>query len=181
MRFCNNCGSPLNEDRFCVKCGADNGPVPVRSSNNEVQTSEKDVSRYLIWAGILVFVIQAVMMLYYCLKRANIAVLWAELYGGGLPAQVFYFVIGMWACVPALLFILNCNTVKPEIIIFISLISLVLIIFCSVTQSVLGDYKGVCETIACMCKAYSDYAMKLIILNIVSAAAGFASISVRKR
>lgn len=51
MRYCIGCGSPIGNDRFCDKCGTDNGTVSPSGKEHISNPRQDRISRYCIGCG----------------------------------------------------------------------------------------------------------------------------------
>lgn len=51
MRYCIGCGAPIGNERFCDKCGTDNGVIPSAEKEAVFNSRQKRIKRYCIGCG----------------------------------------------------------------------------------------------------------------------------------
>lgn len=150
MRYCTKCGNPLEGERFCTKCGTDNGReaepakmvrpnMQTSTLNNGIKKAKNTISidRLAVkpsmichWAAIILFFILALGFLRNTVDMGTQMTSSFYIERFGIVYIVIYFVLGMWAAVPAVRFLLECGSAdKYSIIKCAAVIAVLTVIF----------------------------------------------------
>lgn len=123
MRYCTNCGNFIGDKRFCTKCGTDNGENSLKSVDKQnmninissVKTKIFSITIYKI--QVLIFALSAIIMFVCCIGNAEENIINIYLSSNSIISVIIYFIIGMWAVIPATVHILAMfNESKRNII-----------------------------------------------------------------
>ncbi len=184
MRYCNNCGNPIENERFCTKCGADNGEVQIINTANQsnnvssVQMPKIEMSTILHWLTIGLFAIVALVNLAACLNSRFLATAHSMLFQGGIILSILYFVIGMWGVIPALSLILNGRNKGNKGAIGAAIVSLIIVIVLLILKLITKDIDGIMGANVIVFSAYTNKAANIIIFSVLTVVSGI--IAMRK-
>ncbi len=182
MRYCINCGSPMDDERFCNQCGADNGEEYKKKNQTAASLNipKIDLSFVLHLVSVVLFVVAAVILLAACCGEAEITSADSVLYTGSVLFVIVYFVIGMWSCVPALLFILNIRSKKSAPVVGAAAVMLIIMIVVCLVSVIFENSKGVMKFFSIMAETYKAKAVTVIILESVTALLGVVAPRITK-
>ena len=107
----------MDDERFCTKCGTDNGPVQTiiqnRRKNNNIADNRIlhllhiNLPTFLYWAANIFFLIATIILLKDTISFAENMTAVFLLYPLGIIFAAAYFILGMWYTIPAAAFVLN--------------------------------------------------------------------------
>lgn len=178
MRYCINCGSPIGDEKFCNFCGADNGEL-VRNTTaqtnvgtNTVNLPKIDLSFITHVASVVLFAIAAMVSLAACCKQAGSITSQSMLYTGTAVFAIVYFAVGMWSCVPALLFLLNIRDNKSAPVVAAAIVMIIITIALCLMNAIGAKFNGLMEFLGIISGAYKSKAATIIILEVLAAGLG---------
>ena len=178
MRYCINCGSPMGDEKFCNQCGADNG-VPEKNTTvqTNVVTSEVNLpkfdSAFLAHAlSAILFAVAELVMLTVCCKQAGNMAAQSMLYTRTAVFAVVYFAVGMWSCIPALLFLLNIKNDRSTSIAGAAIVIIIITIALCLINVLFAKSNGFMKFFSIMSGVYKSKAVTIIVLEILAAILG---------
>lgn len=178
MRYCINCGSPMGDEKFCNQCGADNG---VPEKNTAAQTNvgadtvnlpKFDLSFIVHAVSVVLFVIASLVMLTACFKQAGNMTAQSMLHTGTAVFAAAYFAVGMWSCIPALLFLLNIKKNKSTSVAGAAIVIIIITIVLCLINVIFAKFNGFMKFFGIMSGVYKSKAVTIIILEILAAILG---------
>lgn len=178
MRYCINCGSPIGDERFCNQCGADNGipevkaEVHTNAGEGAVNLPKIDLSFIVHAAAVVLFVIASLVMLTACCKQAGNMTAQSMLYTGTAIFAVAYFAVGMWSCIPALLFLLNIKKNKSTSVAGAAIVIIIITIALCLINVIFAKFNGFMKFFGIMSGVYKAKAVTVIILEILAVILG---------
>ena len=179
MRYCINCGSPMGDERFCNQCGTDNGVTEKRTSDNttnsdasDVNLPSADLSLIIHTASVAMFIVTVLILLVTCCKQAGSITAQSVLYTGGVLFSIPYFVIGMWGCLPSLLFLLNIKEKKSTSVAGAAIIMIVIIVAVCLLNVIFIKFNGCMKFFGIMAEPYKNKAAAIIVFGIISLVLG---------
>ena len=184
MRYCINCGNKMDDERFCTKCGTDNGPVQTRIQNRRNSNNIADnkslhllhinLPTFLYWAANIFFLIAAIILLKDTVSSAENMTAVFLLYPLGIIFAAAYFILGMWYTIPAAAFVLNGGSRKNRKVKSVAAVMLILTIVVCILYQVISKFSGMPDLVIKILRIFTIYqvnASKLIILDILTIAA----------
>lgn len=181
MRYCNNCGNPIENERFCTKCGADNGEAQAINTANQsnkvssVQMPKIEISNIFHWLTVGLFAIVALINLTTCINSRFLATAHSMLYQGGIILSILYFVVGMWGVIPAVSLILNGKSSGNKNAIGSAIVSLFIILVLLVLKLITKNIGGVVGANIIVFSAYTNKAVNIIIFSILTVISGIVA------
>lgn len=178
MRYCINCGSPMGDEKFCNQCGTDNGvpevntTVQTNPSVGAVNLSKIDVSFIAHAASVVLFAIASLVMLTVCCKQAENMTAQSMLYTGSAVFAAVYFAVGMWSCVPALLFLLNIKNNKSTSVAGAAIVIIIITIALCLINVIFAKFNGFIKFFGIMSGVYKSKAVTIILLEVLAAGLG---------
>lgn len=196
MRYCIGCGKEIGNDRFCDRCGTDNGEVRRAPSTGNYQryavhsgrrnvAGRKPVSLpripvstsvILHWAAMIFLLITAVFLLKETCSAAETVtgtLLWYHRGLFGFLPVAIYFVLGMWSMIPAVTFILSGGRGPARKVTAAAVILLILTVASYVLHFMAYNFSSlpeIIEELAYMMMNYRLNMSSLIFLEIVTMA-----------
>ena len=175
MRYCINCGNPMGDERFCNQCGIDNAGSmqnPHENLKEAVNIPKLTVPVILNILASVLFVIAAIVLLVVCCRYAQYMSAYSMLYTGSSIFALVYFLIGMWSCIPALMFILNIKKDNSTSVIGISVIMIIIMIAVCLINVIFIKFNGFMKFFGFMAAVYRAKAVTVIVLEVLEAALG---------
>lgn len=178
MRYCINCGSPIGDEKFCNQCGADNGvpevntTVQTNSSVGAVNLPKIDASFIAHAASVIMFAIASLVMLTVCCKQAENMTAQSMLYTGTAVFAAVYFAVGMWSCVPAMLFLLNIKNNKSASVAGAAIVIIIITIAVCLINVIFAKFNGFIKFFGIMSGVYKSKAVTIIVLEVLAAGLG---------
>lgn len=176
MRYCVNCGKPLESSRFCTHCGADNGNevnAIENNTNGKISVNLNGISLPMIlnWVSILLFAIVAYTMLRMGVNQLKNLSVASILYQGVIIPSIIYFILCVWISVPALNSILNANENQSKKIVSFSIITIVIMVVACILNAIFKNASGRLEIVSMCLSIYTLGSVKVIILSALAAGA----------
>ncbi len=176
MRYCVNCGKPLESSRFCPYCGTDNGNEVKLTENNNAGNSSTalngiNTSMLLNWASIILFAAVAFIMLRMGFSQLKHLSVESILYQGIVIPSVIFFVFCVWISFPALTSILNADKDQSNKIIALSVVNVVIMIVACILAAIFKNFSGRLEIVSLCLSMYTLKSVKVIILSVLAAGA----------
>lgn len=168
----------MGEERFCNRCGTDNGAVKTDTSEMTPKTNapaKLDVSLILNYAASIFFVIAELMLLTVCCRCAKYASVYSMLHTGTSLFAVIFFAIGMWGCIPALKFVLNIKKDNTSRVVGNAVVMVAVMIIVCLVNVIFAKASGVMKCLSAMTVFYKAKAAKVIIFALLAAVAGIAA------
>lgn len=180
MRYCSNCGQPLDGSRFCSHCGVDNGvetapPSAGFAPNAAVNLKGISLAKIINWVSIIFFAFVAYFMLEIGFRNLNFLSMASLLYQGIVIPAVLFFALCLWAAFPALTAILNGNKNQSTKIIGASVITVIVMIIACIAKAIFKKVTGSLMIVTLCLNAYTDQAAKVIVFSVLAAVIGFVA------
>ncbi len=192
MRFCNVCGNSIDNERFCNKCGADNGEVstvetssvpggvPESGSVFANSVNQLDLNLILHWAAVCLFSVAAIVLFFSAVAGGMEMVADSILYKGNIIIAIVGYVFGMWGIIPSVILGLNYKNNDNKLIVSVAIsmlfLMIVLLILCKIGSKPVGLLGGFSEIF----KLYIGKTIGIIILDALAIASGIAGMQIKK-
>lgn len=185
MRYCINCGTRLDNERFCVKCGTDNGEAVsgnaenIQENINSGALKKTDISILLHRGAVILFAISALILLVACCKSAQAVIASSLLNRFGMIFVVIYFVLGMWSVIPALLFCLDIKNQENGAVAGASIVLVAVMIIMAAIKAIADHFTEGLYFLNTVLDPLTGKPAVVIVLCVLAAAAGL--IAMRKK
>lgn len=175
----------MDDERFCTKCGTDNGALQKKSKRinyNRTTVSGNsnllniDLSVILHWAANIFLFISACVLLKETCSAAESMTAVFLMYPFGIIFAIVYFILGMWYMIPATAFVLNGKNSRNKNIISVTAVMLMLTIIVWIFTFIIfslaivkySDIPNLVIKIWSIFTPYQVAASKLVVLNILA-------------
>lgn len=172
MRYCINCGKSIGDNRFCTKCGADNGAnlsEPVKNfslNSNEMFGEKRSITITIYTIQVLLFAISTIIMLVCCVSNAGENTINIYLNSNSLICVVIYFFIGMWTVIPTTAQILALMNNLKRNITTLPFIMVIMFALMGLTNSISGKYLGKTNVFESMFAPYLKVWLLIVLLSV---------------
>ena len=185
MRYCLKCGNPIENDRFCNKCGADNGEVVQQETQTAspigAQMPSISAGVILHWASVICFAVASITLLSACLEGSESVCLSSMLLTGTIIPVIGYFVFAMWGTLASVILLLNGKDTSKNTAIGASVIMAAIMIAFAILNLITKNAEGSLRLVTIMYASFRYKLSSIIVFCVLSVASGIAKIRIKDK